>query len=439
MEKIPLKAKIYIAILIGLALGTSWFIYIQPDLKSVDLLSLVVFLIVIILFESFPVHLPRGGMITVSFAPVFAAILLFEPIFIIALGLLNELLYVRKDKTTPKALFNASQLTISVGLASVFYHYLNPTGLTISWQFFLAALGSLFVYFFLNWSFVTLILSFIQNFNFFSLWIINVKWAIPGFFCMAPLGILIAFIYTNIGFWGLVLFVVPLFLARYSFQSYINTRQSFLDTIESLSRAIDAKDRYTRGHSSRVAEYAVALARELKWPEDRVEMLKYIALIHDVGKIAIPEGILKKTGSLTEAEFNEMKNHSCIGAEVIRNNNFFAGGADMIRHHHERWDGAGYPDGLRGEAIPEGARILAVADAYDAMTSDRPYRKALTPQTALQEIREGAGSQFDPRMAEAFTRAYQKLNFSAKTSTEEEAPLYGELAAVSLLKDPPGK
>ena len=165
-----------------------------------------------------------------------------------------------------------------------------------------------------------------------------------------------------------------------------------------------------------------------------MELLKYIALIHDVGKIAIPESILKKPTRLTEAEFNEMKTHSCIGAEVIKDNNFFTGGAAMIKHHHEHWNGSGYPDGLKGEEIPEGARILAVADAFDAMTSDRPYRRAMDPATALQEIREEAGSQFDPRMAEAFTRVFARLNLGDNVKKDEPV-LYGEEAAASLVKE----
>ncbi len=418
-----------------MALGIIIFLSRHFKIEEIDYLSLFIFLVVIVLFESFPVRLPRGGIITVSFAPVFAAILLFNPLLVIAIEILSELLYIRKDKTIVKVLFNVSQLTVSVGTASALYHYVNPDGLMISWRCFSAALLFLVVAFLLNWLFVTLILSLTQNENFFKLWLLNVKWAIPSFFCMAPLGILIAIIYKYIGLIGLLLFIVPLFLARYSFLSYVNTRQSFLDTIESLSKALDAKDPYTRGHSSRVAELAVELARELKWPEDKVELLKYIALIHDVGKVAIPERILKKAGALTKEEFNEMKTHSGIGAEVIKNNNFFPGGAAMIKHHHERWDGTGYPDGLKGEEIPEGARILAVADAFDAMTSDRPYRRAMDPATALQEIREGAGSQFDPRMAEAFTRVFHRLNLGERSIRKEEPVLYGEQAAASLVRE----
>jgi len=435
MEKLPVKAKIYIALLLPIAIFISCYLFTISSFSNIDYFSLFVFLVVIVLSESLPITMPHGGIITISFAPIMAAILLFEPIFVIALEVLSEILYIRKDKTLPKFLFNSSQLVISIGTASLLYNYLNPDGLALTWQCFIAAIVSVIVAFLLNWVLLTLMLAFVQNTNPFLLWIVNIKWAVPSFFCMAPLGILIAFIYFNIGFWGLILFILPLFLARYSFISFIKTRQNFLDTIESLSKTLDAKDPYTRGHSSRVAELSVELARELKWPEDKVELLKYIALIHDVGKVAIPERILKKAGALTKEEFDEMKTHSGIGAEVIKNNNFFPGGAAMIKHHHERWDGTGYPDGLKGEEIPEGARILAVADAFDAMTSDRPYRRAMDPATALQEIREGAGSQFDPRMAEAFTRVFHRLNLGERSIRKDEPVLYGEQAAASLVRE----
>ncbi len=202
-----------------------------------------------------------------------------------------------------------------------------------------------------------------------------------------------------------------------------------MDTIHSLSVVIDAKDPYTRGHSARVAEFAVALARIMKWPEDRVELFQYIAMIHDVGKVAIPESILKKPGKLTASEFEEMEQHTLIGSDVIKNVKFFQDGTDIIRHHHERWDGTGYPSGLRGENIPPGSRILAVADSFDAMISDRPYRKALPPLTALQEIRSGSGSQFDPRVVKAFEELFPRL--AATLSNGSGAALYAEEAAAA--------
>ena len=233
---------------------------------------------------------------------------------------------------------------------------------------------------------------------------------------MAPLGMLITLIYIHIGFWGLVMFLIPLALARHSFQSYIDM-QAFLDTIKSLSIAIDAKDSYTRGHSQRVADYAGALARELKWPGDKVELLMHVAAIHDVGKIAVPDNILQKKGELTAAELAVMEAHTTIGCKIIQNIKLLEEGALIVNHHHERWDGAGYPSGLKGKEIPEGARILAIADAFDAMVSNRPYRRGMRPFAALQEIKNNAGTQFDPRMAKLFCRvAAERLGLNCQTT-----------------------
>jgi len=198
----------------------------------------------------------------------------------------------------------------------------------------------------------------------------------------------------------------------------MDMRQTFMDTIKSLSLAIDAKDPYTKGHSARVAEYAVSLAHELKWPEDKVEFLQYIALIHDVGKVAVPDSILKKDGLLTNQEYGIMKTHSAAGSEVIKDVKFFTTGSDIIKHHHERWDGTGYPDQLKGKDIPEGARIIAVADAFDAMTSDRPYRRALGHSLALNELKSCAGTQFDPKVVDAFIRIIPQLKIDTVVQSQ---------------------
>lgn len=430
-QRLPIQAKIFIALLAVSALLLSAFLYRQADFSSFTWASVFIFLIIAVISDSFPVSMPRGGAVSVGFASLFASILLFEPFIVVCIAVLGDALSVRKGRNLPKYIFNAAQMAISLGTSAILYRFLNPDGLTASPRYFLAALAALLACFLLNSILVTLILALVQNIKPYLVWVTNVKWATPNFFSMAPLGMLIALIYIHVGFWGLVLFLLPLVLARHSFQSYMDMRQAFLDTIHSLSIAIDAKDPYTRGHSSRVAELAVALARKLKWPEDRVELFQYIAMIHDVGKVAVPESILKKPEKLAPDEIAEMENHAVIGSEVIRNIKFFQNGTDIIRHHHERWDGTGYPSGLKGDEIPYGSRILAVADAFDAMISDRPYRKALPLQSALQEIRAGSGNQFDPRVVAAFEELYPGLAGSLFPGKNSELPLYMEEAAAA--------
>ena len=180
------------------------------------------------------------------------------------------------------------------------------------------------------------------------------------------------------------------------------------DVIRTLALAVEARDPYTEGHSTRVAGYAGALAREVGLTREEQEMIRHGCLLHDIGKINVPDLILRKPGSLEEEEYSLMRRHPEIGEQICRPLIFARPFLDIIRHHHERWDGKGYPDGLRGEEISFSARIAAVADAWDAMTSDRPYRKALPLQVAMQRLKDGAGSQWDPAMVDAYLRLVER-------------------------------
>src|SRR5688572_27664040 len=173
-------------------------------------------------------------------------------------------------------------------------------------------------------------------------------------------------------------------------------------TVEALAAAIDARDQYTAGHSRRVAEYALDLAKALGHGERFLYDLRLACLFHDVGKIAVPDAVLRKSGKLSDDEFTLMRFHPVTGAEILEKVPSLRRAVPAIRHHHERWDGTGYPDGLAGEAIPEMARIIAIADAYDAMTSDRVYRAALLPEDVSRIFRGGAGVQWDARLVEAW-------------------------------------
>ncbi|MFO8143226.1 MAG: response regulator [Dehalococcoidales bacterium] len=191
-------------------------------------------------------------------------------------------------------------------------------------------------------------------------------------------------------------------------------RQSFLNAITALAYALEAKDRYTSGHSSRVAEVAVAIAGEMGLSREDIEKIRLAGQVHDIGKIGIKEWILNKPDRLTEDEFRNVKNHPELGEHiltpVIEDRDILL----MVRHHHERHDGFGYPDGLSGEEIPTGARILAVSDTFDAMTSERPYRKAMSEEVACAEIEKNRGSQFDPEVVDAFLRSRKQVSAKGK-------------------------
>ncbi|HEX7137818.1 MAG TPA: HD domain-containing phosphohydrolase [Vicinamibacterales bacterium] len=184
----------------------------------------------------------------------------------------------------------------------------------------------------------------------------------------------------------------------------------YLSTIETLAMAIDAKDDVTHSHVRRVQAYAVALANALGVEdEDSIKAIKAAALLHDTGKLAVPEHILNKPGKLTTSEFEKMKLHVDVGADILSLVSFPYPVVPIVRCHHENWDGSGYPRGVRGEAIPIGARILSVVDCYDALTSDRPYRRAMTDQAALNILRERCGTMYDPRVVETFVQIYKRV------------------------------
>jgi putative two-component system response regulator len=182
-------------------------------------------------------------------------------------------------------------------------------------------------------------------------------------------------------------------------------RASFINAITALAYALEAKDIYTSGHSQRVTEISVAIARELGMPQDSVDKIRLAGLVHDIGKIGIRESVLNKPAALTDDEFRHIKSHCEAGEHILTPIVEDEEILRAVRHHHERYDGMGYPDGLRGEQIPLAARILAVADAFDAMTSERPYRSAMSAQDACAEVERCKGTQFVPEVADAFFRS----------------------------------
>ncbi|MFZ0392187.1 MAG: HD domain-containing phosphohydrolase [Calditrichia bacterium] len=187
-----------------------------------------------------------------------------------------------------------------------------------------------------------------------------------------------------------------------------NKAEILLKALNSLMRALDAKDSYTYGHSQRVVKLAMLMADEMKFSDDQRYTLQISAALHDIGKIGMPDSILKKADSLEDFEVRRAKHHPVVGSEILNEIEELGEVASIVRHHHERFDGSGYPDRLRGEAIPLYARILSILDAYEALISDRVYRKGMEPQQALQEIRKSAGSQFDPGLVSIFITVLEK-------------------------------
>jgi putative nucleotidyltransferase with HDIG domain len=204
---------------------------------------------------------------------------------------------------------------------------------------------------------------------------------------------------------------------------YRELQNTILSTIEALAAAVDAKDSYTAGHSSEVTEYTVAIARKMRLPEEEVQVLRIAATLHDIGKIGIDGQILNKPGRLTEEEFDEMRRHPTIGADILASLDFVRDAVPLILFHHERFGGGGYPSGVAGETIPLGARIIAVADSFDAMTSNRPYRDGMPYAKAIAELNRCIGTQFDPDVVAAFLQVIEDKGLEeSQASRDNEAP-----------------
>lgn len=186
-------------------------------------------------------------------------------------------------------------------------------------------------------------------------------------------------------------------------------QQAYEASLIMLANAIELRDRYTRGHVERVMHYSMVIAEQLGWSQSQLKVLQFGAILHDIGKIYVQEGILSKAGPLDDAEWVEMKQHTVVGAELLLKIPYLTQAIPIIRFHHERWDGSGYPLGLVGEEIPLGARIVSVADSFDAMTSARIYQKPVSKDTALQEIKNGSGTKYDPAVVDAFVTAWDRV------------------------------
>jgi putative nucleotidyltransferase with HDIG domain len=183
---------------------------------------------------------------------------------------------------------------------------------------------------------------------------------------------------------------------------YVALQRGVCQSLLGLANALEAKDPYTRGHAERVSVLAARLATALSVDAPDIELIRHAGLLHDIGKIGVPETVLGKPGRLEPAEWEAMRRHPLVGADIVAPLEFFSAGTSVIRHHHERWDGSGYPDRLRGPSIPLGARIIAVADVWDALTSDRPYRRALVPAEAVKILTSEAGRALDGAIVDAF-------------------------------------
>jgi hypothetical protein len=239
----------------------------------------------------------------------------------------------------------------------------------------------------------------------------------------AALGLVIASLWTDMGPYAAVLVLIPLYVARWAMGQFAEQQRAYSATMKALCQAVETKDYYTRGHGDRVSHGAVMIARQVGMGGDRTEAIKFAGMLHDVGKLGVPTQVLQKTGPLTEDEYAAIQLHPMRGLEIVREIGFLNEALAGIMHHHERIDGRGYPMGFAGHEIPEFARIIAVADAFDSMTSTRSYREAKSITDAVSELRRGMDTQFDPLIVDAFITALARDGWPLPRETPEPADL----------------
>lgn len=401
---------VYVSALVALVLPTGVLsFHLSPP--EISLWTQVLFFLAIAIFaEAMAVEVDKGHTISVTFSVEVAIIFLFGPFIAMILSLFSYLLTLFRFGISSwyTVMFNVGQLTLSSGLAGLAFiatggqvGYLETSNL-------IPLLAASATYMVVNTALFSKFISLEEGISPWGIFLTNLKWAIPNLVALAPLGFLIAVIFQSWSYWGLLIFFFPLLLARHSFKLYMDMKEVYLNTIKSMVIAIEAKDPYTAGHSQRVSEYTVELAKEMKLSEDVIEELRYMALLHDVGKVGVQEAILNKGGQLTDDEYEKIKHHAVIGSDIVKEIKGLQEVYRAVRHHHERWDGGGYPEGLKGTEIPLGARLIAVADTFDAMTSNRIYRRGLEPEVAFSEMLRVAGTQLDPDMATKFVELYRE-------------------------------
>jgi diguanylate cyclase (GGDEF)-like protein/putative nucleotidyltransferase with HDIG domain len=458
MKSFPLSAKAFILAIMAAGVVVVPFAVTQHDFSHPR--ELVLFVVIGILAGSKKISLVPGrdrqsadqnkmGSMSVAFAVTYGAILLFGPAGGVLVGVASGLSACLYPKRMPlyQGAFNTSNIAVTAYLSAMIYKF---TGGVVGGHIelshsILPIVASTLAYYILNTLAVATAIGFSSGNSVIGIWRDNFLWTAPGFLAGSSCAVLLsAFIYDRL---GIVLLLLPIPVLIYlSYKTFMEKREQdlrhieelrigqeqlaklYLATIESLATAIDAKDTYTREHISRVQSIAIKIACALGLNEHDLEGIKTAALLHDIGKLGVPEHILLKPGKLSADEYLKIQKHPAIGAKILGPVEFPWPVAAMVRCHHEKWDGSGYPDGLAGRDIPLGARILAIADVYDALTSRRSYREGWTHSQAVDHITKLASTHFDPEVIDAFVKVADQIEPLAESSGYESSSSTGDAA-----------
>ncbi len=434
LQKRKSGASGFIALMALAALGC--FALALTHWQSSDPVKFACYLGAALLASSLKVSLPSiEGTLSVNFLFTLLGILELSLPETLLIGLASTLAqFYWRPARRPKLIqlvFNVSQVTVSSAAAYGAYqlvatHVLHGPGP-------LALLVAAISHFAFNSTAMSAIIGLTESKPVSKVWTESYLWSFPYYMVGAAIAGLVHFLNGHIGWQSSLLVLPPIYLMYRSYRLYLGKLETekrhaeqvsslHLRTIEALALAIEAKDQTTGEHLQRVRVYAMELARDLGLTEDQREALRAASVLHDIGKLAVPEHIISKPGKLTPEEFEKMKVHPIVGAEILEQVDFPYPVVPIVRAHHEKWDGSGYPSGLKGEAIPIGARILSAVDCLDALSSDRQYRKALPLDEAMLSVASEAGTSFDPRVVEILQRRYVELEKLAREQPLQAPP-----------------
>jgi diguanylate cyclase (GGDEF)-like protein/putative nucleotidyltransferase with HDIG domain len=432
LDPLPRKARAYIAL--TTALGAVSLAAAVATWDSPDFFKYAAFLLVAVASSSLRIRVPGiSGSLSLTFLFVLFGILELNPPETLVLGCLVTLVQCYWNRSARRrfaqVIFNVCSMALAIAIADAVYHaglfnahHIDPP-LRLA-----AATCALFL---ANTIPVAVVTGLTEERSVVETWREGYLWSLPYYLGGAALAEIASLANHFVG-WQAVLLTGPaMYLIYRSYRLYVDRLENekkhaeevsglHLRTIEALALAIDAKDHTTHDHLQRVQIYAMELAKELAVSPEDQEALRAAAMLHDIGKLAVPEHIISKPGRLTPEEFEKMKIHPVVGAEILERVKFPYPVVPIVRAHHEKWDGTGYPFGLAGEDIPIGARILAAVDCLDALASDRQYRRALPLDEAMKIVREESGKAFDPRVVECLSRRYVDLENQASSRGKDE-------------------
>jgi hypothetical protein len=404
---------LYVGLLVLAAIALCFWVFPRFPFLQGDLVPLICFTAFLIGAELFEIRTSMGGKWLPSGTINVAIWISLGPTVAILTQILGVTIGEGLIKRRPpiRTVFNIATMVLSVGTAACVYHAL-PWGANLRSPLFLVcAIISSMVYSLVNMMLAAFVFAISEGRSIGQVWRTTFGWHFVTGALTAPIAAFLVFSYKFAGLWSLVLFGIPLITIWQTHKSFEEMKEAHKNTVAALTTALEADEPYTHGHSYRVARYAVAIGRRLGMSAQEIETLEYAGLLHDIGKIAITNDIVCKPARLTKEEFDILSAHPAIGGEIVAEMKFLRAAAHLVRHHHERPDGQGYPDGLQGDEISLGSHILNLCDAIDAMTSNRPYRAALTLDQCLGEVLRFRGTQFDTRVADVFAEMVREGQF----------------------------